>query len=107
MTRVLDTSSPIPLAAVESSMVDDGKPTTGSRPLTALAGLEIGVWEMTTGTARDIEADEVFVVLSGSATVTFDDGDVIELGPGVLVRLHAGDSTSWVVHETLRKVYVV
>ncbi|HET7801419.1 MAG TPA: hypothetical protein VFL38_13435, partial [Humibacillus xanthopallidus] len=33
------------------------------------AAAEVGVWEMTPGTATDVEADEVFVVLSGRATL--------------------------------------
>ena len=74
---------------------------------TALAGVEVGVWEMTPGTATDVEVDEVFVVLAGAGTVTFDDdGEQVELGPGSVVRLRAGERTTWVVRETIRKIYV-
>ena len=84
-----------------------GAPTASLAELAELGGLEIGVWEITPGTVTDVEADEVFVVLSGSATVTFEaDGSTIELGPGTAVRLVAGERTTWVVRETLRKVYV-
>ena len=56
---------------------------------------------------RDIEADEVFVVLSGSASVDFVDGSPsLRLGPGDVVRLAAATQTVWTVHETLRKVYL-
>ena len=58
------------------------------------------------GAATDVEVDEVFVVLSGSATVSFDDGERVDLGPGTVVRLRSGEHTTWVVHETLRKIYV-
>jgi uncharacterized protein len=75
-------------------------------PLTTLGDAEIGVWEMAPGTDHDTEVDEVFVVLAGRGTVTFEDGEVVELGPGVAVRLRAGERTTWVVTETLRKVYV-
>lgn len=75
-------------------------------PLTTLGGAEIGTWEMAPGTDHDTEVDEVFVVLAGRGTVTFEDGEVIELAPGVAVRLTAGERTTWVVTETLRKVYV-
>ena len=62
---------------------------------------------MTPGTATDVEADEVFVVLSGRATLTFEaDGETIELGPGVVVRLREGERTTWTVHETIRKIYL-
>lgn len=85
-----------------------GAPTTGHRDLSSLSDLTIGVWEHTPGVSRDVEADEVFVVLSGDATVAFDDGSpAIELCPGTLVRLHEGQRTTWTVRETLRKVYVV
>ena len=53
------------------------------------------MWEMTPGTMSDVEAEEVFVVLSGSATVEFEDGTVLELGPSSTVRLRAGDRTTW------------
>jgi uncharacterized cupin superfamily protein len=75
-------------------------------PLAVLGGAEVGLWEMTPGVDHDTEVDEVFVVLAGRGTVTFEDGEVVELGPGVAVRLRAGERTTWVVSETLRKVYV-
>ncbi len=83
-----------------------GEPRTASVELATLDGTSVGVWEITAGTVRDTEVDEVFVVLSGDATVRFDDGSTLELGPGVAVRLQAGDRTVWEVRETLRKVYV-
>lgn len=75
-------------------------------PLTQLGAAEVGTWEMAPGTDRDTEVDEVFVVLTGRGTVTFEDGEVVDLVPGVAVRLRAGERTTWVVTETLRKVYV-
>lgn len=86
--------------------VVSGEPRTASTELAAWDGTSVGLWEITAGTVRDTEIDEVFVVLSGDATVRFDDGSTLELGPGVAVRLYAGDRTVWEVRETLRKVYV-
>lgn len=83
-----------------------GTPTTGLLVLDERDGREIGVWEMTPGTATDTEVDEVFVVLAGRATVRFADRPAVELAPGSVVRLTAGMRTTWVVHETLRKLYV-
>lgn len=84
-----------------------GEPTTAVRALTEFEGLEVGVWEMTPGTMRDVEADEVFVVLSGCATVEFADASpTLRLGPGDVVRLAGGAETRWTVTETLRKVYL-
>ena len=45
-------------------------------------------------------------MLSGAGTVTFDDGSAIELRPGVLVRLHDGDRTTWTITERLRKLWL-
>lgn len=84
-----------------------GHPRDGATELTVFEGCEIGVWEMTPGTATDVEVDEVFVVISGAATVTFDDGTSVELRPGSLCRLRAGQRTRWEVTATLRKMYIV
>jgi uncharacterized cupin superfamily protein len=84
-----------------------GEPTTGAEAIDDFGGLEVGVWEMTPGVMSDVEADEVFVVLSGAATVEFADGsDTLHLSPGDVVRLAAGAETVWTVTETLRKVYL-
>lgn len=93
---------------VPEGQVVAGTPATGHAVLEEAAGGTIGVWEMTPGAMRDVEADEVFVVLAGDATVEFDDPAVsaIELVPGAIVRLEAGMRTVWTVRETLRKVYV-
>ena len=66
---------------------------------------ERGIWEHTPGVSRDTEADELFVVISGRATVSIDGGTDLELFPGVMGLLRSGDRTVWTVHETLRKVY--
>ena len=85
-----------------------GAPTTGWVALgSTVDGAEVGVWEMTPGTMTDTEADELFVVVAGRATVAFADGrESIALAPGSVVRLAAGAETVWTVTETLRKVYV-
>jgi uncharacterized protein len=69
-------------------------------------GWEVGLWEAGPGTDTDTEIEEVFLVLSGAGTVTFEDGSAIALRPGVLVRLRAGDRTRWEITERLRKLYV-
>src|SRR3954469_18708372 len=84
-----------------------GEPTTAATAVDEFGGLEVGVWEMTAGVMTDVEADEVFVVVSGSATVEFaDDTATLRVGPGDVVRLAAGAETVWTVAETLRKVYL-
>ena len=68
------------------------------------------MWEITPGCVRDVEVDEMFVVLTGRATVTLErDGPgeaiTLELAPGTIAMFAAGDRTVWRVVETLRKVY--
>ena len=93
------THEPLPSAHVRA-----GAPTTGLAELTD----SIGVWEHTPGVSTDVETDEVFVVLSGSATIAFEEPPLpsIDIGPGSVVRLAEGMRTVWAVRETLRKVYV-
>src|SRR5690242_2599238 len=92
---------------LSDELVVNGAPTTGHRDLTSLSDVSIGVWEHTPGVSRDVEADEVFVVLSGEGSVAFDDGSpTIDLRPGSVVRLYAGQQTTWTIRETLRKVYI-
>ena len=97
---------PLSITPVATNRVVDGSPSDGALPLTELGGLGIGVWEMSPGVATDTEVDEVFIVLSGRGEVCFDDGEVVELRPGVVVRLRAGEHTVWTVSESLRKVYI-
>jgi uncharacterized protein len=86
--------------------VVDGSPTAAVLTLDTVGGAEVGLWEMSAGTARDTEVDEVFVVVSGAGHVTFEDGERIDLAPGVAVRLTAGERTVWTVIERVRKIWV-
>ncbi len=93
--------------AVRADQLVDGRPSTGVSPLGEFGGMEVGVWEMTPGVMRDVESDEVFVVLFGSAVIEFDDGTAaLSVHAGDVVRLAEGARTVWTVTETLRKVYL-
>lgn len=98
---------------VPADQVVAGSPTTAYVALDSSESGEIGVWEMSVGAMRDVEVDEVFVVLAGAATVEFEHvpstgrpGDPIVLAPGAVVRLEAGMKTIWTVREPLRKVFI-
>jgi hypothetical protein len=95
----------LPFADVPEAQRIAGTPRTGAAKLGAFAGLALGVWEMTPGTMRDVEIDEVFIVLRGAGTVEFEGGSTMTLEPGDVVRLHAGQRTVWTVTQALRKVY--
>ncbi len=92
---------------VDPDQVVAGNPQVGVAEIAAPAGFDVGVWAHTAGVSTDVEADEVFVVLSGRATIEFTDGTVLEVGPGDVGILPAGASSRWTVHEDLRKVYVL
>jgi len=76
-------------------------------PLVESQTLAVGLWQHGPGTSTDVEADEIFVVLRGRATIEIEDGPTLDVGPGDVVALTAGARTVWTVHETLRKVYVI
>jgi hypothetical protein len=99
---------PVPFTAVAPEQVVEGTPLTRYIDLDETGERAIGVWEHSPGASRDVESDEVFVVLAGAATVEFEHPELppIELRPGSVVRLEAGMRTVWTVRETLRKVYV-
>jgi uncharacterized cupin superfamily protein len=99
-------ASELPRQRISADDTIDGFPTTGARLLGGVGNTEIGIHEITPGMARDVECDEVFVVLSGRGSVEFQDGEVVPLSPGTVVRLHKGDRTIWHIAETLRKVYI-
>jgi uncharacterized cupin superfamily protein len=95
---------PTPL---DPRQVLSGDPDVRTLPVHADATILVGIWQHGPGVTTDVEADEIFVVLAGRATIEFDGGDTIDCGPGDLVALPAGAATRWTVHETLRKVYVI
>ena len=81
-----------------------------ARRVTATFFLPPGLWEHTVGTSLQggsSAADEVFVVLSGSGKCYLADGRVLDLQPGTVGRLKAGECTKWEIAEQLRKVWIV
>lgn len=91
------------------------KPTTLTGQLEALQTVwtasdgksTMGVWECEPGTFTAFRDgfDETCVVVAGRATVTGDDGVVVEVGPGTILLTPKGWRGTWVVHETVRKIY--
>ena len=98
--------------AVETSQQRGSVQTTaGFYAVGELDRTEVGIWEMSVGAMKDIEADEFFVVLSGAGTVEILPVDGfrsqhLQLFPGALIRLHAGMHTAWRVTRKIRKVYL-
>ena len=106
LTKTAAAGLELPLADVPPAQRIAGAPRTGAARLGDFGSVSLGVWEMTPGTMRDVEIDEVFVVLHGEATIAFEDGTIVVLEPGDVVKLQAGQRTVWTVTKTLRKVYL-
>ncbi|MFF4121251.1 cupin domain-containing protein [Streptomyces sp. NPDC001714] len=104
----------IPDAELEPDPLDpaqivSGRPEVAGKVLWESAdGKQIrGIWQITPGVVTDTEADELFVVVSGSATIKVEGGATFTVGPGDMAVLRAGDRTTWTVHEMLRKAYAI
>src|SRR3954469_14850276 len=100
----------IPDAELEPEPLDPAQIVSGTPEVTGKVvwesadGKQVrGIWQITPGVVTDTEADELFVVVSGRATVEVEGGAVLALVPGTAAVLRAGDRTTWTVHETLRK----
>ncbi|MFF7299673.1 cupin domain-containing protein [Streptomyces sp. NPDC008265] len=94
---------------LDPAQIVSGAPVVTGRVLWESAdGTQVrGIWQITPGVVTDVEADELFVVVSGRATVEVEGGATLELGPGSACVLREGDRTTWTVHETLRKAYQI
>ncbi|MET9504851.1 cupin domain-containing protein [Streptomyces sp. NPDC006622] len=104
----------VPDAELEPEPLDPDQIVSGTPEVTGKVvwessdGREVrGIWQITPGVVTDTEADELFVVISGSATVEVQGGPTLSVGPGDMAVLRAGDRTTWTVHETLRKAYAI
>ncbi|MFD0269989.1 cupin domain-containing protein [Streptomyces sp. NPDC127106] len=102
----------VPDAELEAEELDPGQIVSGSPVVTGKVlwespdGAQVrGIWQITPGVVTDVEANELFVVVSGRATIEVEGGATLEVGPGSAGLLRAGDRTTWTVHETLRKAY--
>ncbi|MEV0580141.1 cupin domain-containing protein [Streptomyces sp. NPDC050392] len=102
----------IPDAVLEPEPLDPGQIVAGDPEVTGKVlwesadGKQLrGIWQITPGVVTDTEANELFVVVSGRATVAVEGGATLEIGPGDACVLREGDRTTWTVHETLRKAY--
>jgi uncharacterized cupin superfamily protein len=97
----------LPVAPLDLEQVVAGEPEVRLLALHDGDDLGIGIWQHGAGVSTDVEVDEVFVVLSGRATIEVEGGPTLEVGPGDIGLYPAGTRTRWTVHEPLRKVYVV
>ncbi|MGW4518804.1 cupin domain-containing protein [Streptomyces sp. NPDC004393] len=104
----------IPDAELEPEPLDPAQIVSGTPEVTGKViwesedGRQVrGIWRITPGVVTDTEANELFVVISGSATIEVEAGPTLHVGPGDMTVLREGDRTTWTVHETLRKAYAI
>jgi len=69
--------------------------------------LVYGVWECEPGTFTSFRDGyhETATIVAGSATITAEDGTVIEAKPGTMLSTPEGWKGTWVCHERIRKVF--
>ena len=106
ITVVHAAAAEVPTEPVQPDQVISGDPVAGAVGLHSPPGIDAGIWEHSVGTSTDVEIDEVFVIISGRATIAVEGEPSVEIGPGDVVTLAEGTVTTWTVHETLRKVFV-
>ena len=106
MTDEREGDAPVSVVHAPGAVLDPDDGGTRSLTLGTTGAGEVGLWEIDPGTVLVVEVDEVFVVLSGRATISVDGWPDVGVGPGDVVRLRAGTATTWTVEERLRKVWV-
>ncbi|WP_081809907.1 cupin domain-containing protein [Leucobacter sp. PH1c] len=108
-------TAPVSLEAVEPDEVVAGDPAQGFVEIGTIGGAETGIWELRGGTVTDTEVDELFVVLSGSASIELlsepgaaadAEPRTVEVAAGDVMRLVAGTRTRWTVGDHIRKIYI-
>jgi len=104
--RVVTSTASLITDPIAADQVVSGQPNAGFLTLHEDDLWSIGLWEHTAGTSTDVEADEVFIVLAGRASIAIEGEPTLEVGPGDIGILEAGARTTWTVHEALRKIYV-
>ncbi len=91
----------------ELSNVFEGDPQSHYVDVATVGETTLGVWQVTEGSFTSTGLDEAFVVLSGAGTLTFvETGTVVELRPGVLVRVTPDATIEWEITTLIRKLYI-
>jgi uncharacterized protein len=106
------------LAAAATAELEDWGPlaeatehemtTSGTTLWSGEGDQEAGVWACTPGPSRwKLETNEFVHILSGRMTVTPDDGEPRDIGPGDAAVFPVGWTGTWQIHEPIRKLYVI
>lgn len=100
----------VALEAVPAEDIVSGDPQQGVTELGTIGGADAGIWELRAGVVTDTEVDELFIVLSGEATIEIlsgaEEGREITVRTGDAMRLVGGTRTRWTVRDHIRKIYI-
>jgi len=70
--------------------------------------LQVGVWECTPGTFEyTYPGDEICTLVSGSIDITDSQGDVHTFSAGDTFFTEQGETVTWQINETVRKVFQI
>jgi uncharacterized protein len=103
-------------AAISAELEDWGPLEEATGPAMATAGVTLwedgdasaGIWECAPGPSHwTLETHEVIQRVAGRMTVTPDDGEPVQMAAGDVAVFPRGWSGSWLIHETVRKVYAI
>jgi uncharacterized cupin superfamily protein len=100
---------PVPEAVAKPNSIDGQMESVLMAWISPDEAIETGIWECSPGTFivhRD-GYDEIAQILSGSATITGEDGTVVELKVDSTIVTPEGWRGTWVVHEPIRKMFVI
>jgi uncharacterized cupin superfamily protein len=105
------------LADAATTQLEDWGPleeATGAEMTTAGVTLweegeaSAGIWECSPGPSHwTLTTHEVIHLVAGRMTVTPDGGEALEIGAGDVAVFPLGWSGTWLIHETVRKVYSI
>lgn len=103
--------SPLADFAAKPTTLTEGQVEASNLLWTSADGrTRIGVWECTPGhfTADRTAAGEYCHIISGRATVSGSAGQgARDVGPGDLLILPQGWTGEWIIHERMRKLFVI
>ena len=105
------------LADAKAAELEDWGPleeATGAPMTTAGVSLwedgeaSAGIWECSPGPSHwTLTTHEVIHLVAGRMTVTPDGGQAVEMAAGDVAVFPMGWSGTWLIHETVRKVYAI
>jgi uncharacterized cupin superfamily protein len=109
ITVLAGSKVPVPEAVAKPNSIDGQMESVLMAWISPDEAIETGIWECSPGTFivhRD-GYDEIAQILSGSATITGEDGTVVELKVDSTIVTPEGWRGTWVVHEPIRKMFVI